>query len=750
MAIVSENAQKLLEKRYYLRDSDGNLLEHSWDDICRRVSNNVSSAENIDERGYWQNKFYNKMLNMDFIPSSPCLFNAGTNSQQLSSCFIVDIEDNIESIFSTVAECAKIFHRCGGAGFSMHKIRPKGSPCNSSGSTASGVVSFMRIFNAVVNEVKQGNKRNGALKIDLNVSHPEIFEFIHCKDNTSELTNMNISVSITNKFIDAVENDLDWDLKFNGKVFKTVKAKDLWNEIIYSAWKTGEPGLSFQTNMNNGNMNPHIQKDVYGNPCHEFVNIPYTSCNLASFNLPHCIVDNKIDKQLLTDNIETTFRFLDNMVSVNKLPLPKIQKMTELVRPIGMGTMGFGNLLYELKIPYNSQKCLEFANNLYSDIYHIATNYNIKLAKDKGYYPAWENSKWDKEKHIKVRCSSQLSIAPNGSIAFIANTTGGIEPEFALVYFREDNEGIRYPVINYVFKKYLKENNLYNTDILEKISKNNGSIQGLDDIFDKNTQSIFVTANDISPEWHVKVLATIQKYIDLSISKTVNLPSSATKEEISNIYLMAGKLGVKGVTVYRDGSRESQVLSTGGVSTKIDVESINEDFPRGYIEDVPEGLTYRKFKLTTGCGSLYFFLGIDEFDGKIYDCFCNTDGTSGCPVNSQAVSRLLSAGLRGGVPVEYLVKQLDKAGVCPSFQYKRGKGEKLSTGKSCSSAIANVIKSVLKEFCEAENKQEIKEIKSDIQKPNLAFSKCPECHQNTLVKESNCDSCKNCGFSHCG
>ena len=280
-----------------------------------------------------------------------CIFNAGTPSQSLSSCFVVDIEDNIEGIFSTVAECAKIFQMSGGAGFSMRKIRPRGALCNSSGSTASGVISFMNVFNEVVNRVKQGNKRNGALKIDLPCDHPEIFDFIHSKDDTTQLNNMNISVSITDEFINAVENNKDWELIFNNKVYQTVKAIDLWNEIMLSAWKTAEPGLSMQGNMNRGNMNPHLHMEVFGNPCMEYINIPYSSCNLASINLKKVFGLEDVNWNTLKENIELSFRFLDDMITVNRLPLKKIEEVTKAIRPIGLGTMGFAQLLYMLKIP---------------------------------------------------------------------------------------------------------------------------------------------------------------------------------------------------------------------------------------------------------------------------------------------------------------------------------------------------------------------------------------------------------------
>lgn len=873
MTEISKNAEKLLQKRYYLRDKNGNLLEHSWNDIAKRVGYNVGSAEKEELRKQWQETYTNKIANMDFIPSSPCLFNADTQSQQLSSCFVLDIEDNIEGIFHTVAECAKIFQMSGGAGFSMRKIRPKGAICKSSGSVASGVVSFMHVFDEVVNRVKQGNKRNGALKIDLPIDHPEIFEFIHCKDNTNELNNMNISVSITKEFIDAVENDLDWDLKFNGTIYKTVKAKDLWNEIMLAAWKTGEPGLSFQTNMDAGNMNPHLSANVYGNPCftgdmklltqdgykafkelenkevqlinadgnisigkvwcngikkiillalsngkiitctpnhifmlsdnkqckaknlvgkelktynnekimvediideyeakvydfseplthwgvvencivhncHEYVNIPYSSCNLASVLLNKCIKDGKLDKQLLKENVQTTVRFIDDMISVNHLPLPKIQEITEKIRPIGMGTMGLANLLYELKIPYNSEEGQQFINNLYSYIKQCALEENCKLAEEKGIYPAWKGSKWDTEKHLKVRCSSMLSIAPNGSIAFIANTTGGCEPEFALVYQRMDNEKDTYYVVNPVFERYLRENNLYNDDILNTIIKNKGSIQGLDNLFSKDIQRIFVTAGDISPEWHVKILATIQKYIDLSISKTVNLPNTATVEDVSKVYLMAGKMGVKGVTVYRDGCRQDQVLSTN-INKAKPTKKPEMQLEWGTTIESSDDLIGRKRKVITGCGSLHVNAYFDPVDGKLMEVYLSKGSSGGCNSYMIGLSRFISAALRTGMSFAYAIDQLQSIPECASYAVRTATKHDTNKGKCCPNAISYALIDMQNEIFDELGIEEAKFINN---KPKIVSKTdvniCPECGEK-LRFEGGCNTCPNCGYSKC-
>jgi len=753
MATINENVQKLLEKRYLLRDSQGKLIEHTWSDIAKRVSTSIAQAENKNDVSLYIKKFYQKINDMEFIPSSPCIFNAGTPSQSLSSCFIVDIEDNIEGIFQTVAECAKIFQMSGGAGFSMRKIRPNGELCKSSGSKASGVVSFMFIFNEVVNRVKQGNKRNGAIKIDLPCDHPEIFDFIHSKDNTEELTNMNISVSVTKEFVEAVENNSNWDLKFNGKVYRTVKATDLWNEIMICAHKTGEPGLSYQTNMDDGNMNPHIYLEVFGNPCHEFVNVPYSSCNLLSINLMKILKNNKVDWNKLEENIRLAFRFLDNMITMNKLPLKKIEDMTKSLRPIGLGTMGLAQLLYSLKIPYDSQECLNFVDELYSFINEKALKYNIELAKERGVYPAWKGSKWE-EQNLEVRCSSMTSIAPNGSIAFIANTTGGIEPLWALGTIRTDNDNDKYYTFDSVFEKYLKENNLYTEEILKIITKNDGSIQGLDDIFTKETQRIFITANDISPEWHVKVLAQIQKYVSLSISKTVNMPNTATVEDVGNVYLMAAKSGIKGITVYRDGCRENQVLTT---SNTIKEEIIDVTLDRGFVIKAPSEANGKTYKFVSGCGNAYINVTWDE-QGNINQTFTNKGSSGTCKSNQEAVSRLVSLSLRGGIPIEKIIDQLESVDICSSYTTARAKGKPVSKGASCPHAIANILKQAVKdvdnEFKNIKNipskvSNEIEErVELIVNQVKYNLNNCPDCG-DPLINEGSCIDCKSCGYSKC-
>lgn len=725
------NVIDLLRKRYFLKDADGNYLENTWSDICWRVGKNIASVETDEElKSFYESAFCRAMLFMDILPSSPVLFNAGTPLQQLSSCFIIDIDDNMESIAEAWKEASLIFKSGGGVGFNISSLRPKGALVKSSNGEASGPISFMKVFNTIVEQVKQGGRRKGAIKVDLNVEHPDIIDFIHCKDNTTELNNMNISVSISDAFMEAVENDKDWPLVFNDQVYKVVKARDLWIEIIKSAWATGEPGLSFRDTMDRANPNPHLGRIWGSNPCMEFVNIPYSSCNLASINLDNMVEDGELKWEKITYYVRLLVRFLDNMIEVNKLPLKKIEEVTKLIRPIGIGTMGYANMLYKLGLRYGSEAALKLTEQLYAHIYKSALMESQELAKERGTYPGWKGSKWEAQ-GILIRNSSLLSIAPNGSIAFIAQTTGGIEPEFALVYQRTTNEGTKYLVTNKVFENELKRRGLYSQELIEQIYNSGGSIQHLD--LPDDLKKVFVVAHDITPEEHLKTLAVVQKHVDMSVSKTINLPKEATVKDVADIYQKAWQLGIKGVTVYRDGSRPEQVLSTGTTSISNNSIKVKE---RGYIEAARLKATGIRLKLNTGCGSLWLSAFLDD-DNNIVEIFTDI-GQGNCISNTQALSRMISLALRGGISLDDIVDQLQSACTCPSYAVAKAKGKDVSPGKSCPSAIAHALLDLQREL-----KQQV------IKSSEAVFTvTCPQCN-SMLTLESGCWSCKSCGYSKC-
>lgn len=1083
MANISENAQDLLNKRYLRKDYD----EKTWEDICCRVADAIADGEEGEFlRTKWFGEFYNLMINMDFIPSTPVLLNADAeNPGQLSSCFIIDIRDNIESIYQAKAECAKIFQKNGGVGFNISALRPSESDVETSKGYAGGPIDFMEEFDLTADIVTRHNIRKGAMKIDLACWHPDIFKFIHCKDDINKLQHMNISVSTTNKFMNAVLEDQEWQLKFpdfswnkeiynnewNGnidewelkgypvKIYQTIKAKDLYKEINVSAWKTGEPGISMIDNMDQKNTNPHLghiagsnpclhkdsyiqtenglekisklksriwngynynqtktwktgikqvvrimtnsgfeyittpdhkflldndewceakdligkqikfdfsekewiganpypqvnyqilgfelgdgcfhkasnrMKYIYATPdkdqqiidlienefndsfypqggkltvnipndtiyadafsnkierrmipdwmltlpkkemsyflkglfsangcnlkkyhkiqlvsinkemlqqiqqmlllfgikaklwyhnkqhdvsfingvytckqschlvisresyykflddigfiqdykngyekttlikkednfetviliseldevevwdftesqyhqgitngayvhnCAEFVNIPYSSCNLGSGNLANFGNSKEEVLETLKRIIPKAVRFIDNMITVNKLPLEKIDKVTKAIRPIGLGTFGLADLLYKLKIPYNSDEGYKFIDILYEELFNQAKLASCKLAEEKGVYPEWKGSKWEQE-NIKIRNSNLLSIAPTGSISFLANASGGLEPNYALVMQRRTNTGDLYYIINSIFEQELKTKGLYSQELIEKIFKNNGSVKGLKEI-PADMQKIFVTAYDITPEEHLKVLSIIQSHVDLSCSKTINLPNKTTVEEIMDLYLSAWKLGIKGITVYRDGCRNNQVLTTGSSAPKNNEIKVGQ-----YIKPKkrPKITKAEIEEFQVGCGKLYITVG--EVNNQPFETFTNLGNAGVCPGFSAGLSRMVSLALRSGIDPDDVIDQLTSV-TCANCRGKK------TDAKSCPDAYGKALKRKFKK--QAKEQKIVNEADETVAIIKNDFALCPECGAKLNFSEG-CVSCTSCGFSKC-
>ena len=483
-----------------------------------------------------------------------------------------------------------------------------------------------------------------AIKIDLNDWHPDILKFIHCKDDTSKLQFMNISVSLSDKFMTAVLEDKDWQLLFPDyekakdiydkewdgnidkwiekgypvKIYNTLKAKDLYRIIMKAAWKTGEPGVSFRDTMDRYNPNPHLGTVDRSNPCSEFVSIPYNSCNLGSINLTTVVKNGQLDVDKLSYLIKNSFRFLDNMITVNRLPLKKIEDITKGVRSIGLGVMGLADMMYLLGIKYNSKEGFLFIDNLFKFIYNKALETSMELAEEKGVYPLYKGSKWEQE-GIKVRNSNFLSIAPTGSISFIAGVSGGIEPNFALAYSRRTNEGNIYYIVNPIFEQALGG---CSEELLEKIINNNGSCQGIEKI-PYEIREVFVTSMDISAEDHTIALSKVQNNVDLSVSKTVNILNNATVQDIMDVYIQAWKLGAKGITVYRDGSRENQTLATTRENSN------KAELLRGDWASIADDTQYYKRKIYIGCGKITLFIGWSPSQHKIQEFWVKRSGTGG-------------------------------------------------------------------------------------------------------------------------
>lgn len=649
-----------------------------------------------------------------------------------------------------------------------------------------GVVGFMEEFDITADVVTRNNARKGAIKIDLACWHPDIFKFIHSKDNTEKLKMMNISVSMTDKFMKAVKNKENWDLVFPDysickevyndewdgniekwigkgypvKIYDTVNAYDLYREIMECAWKTGEPGVSFIDTMDSNNPNKHLGSVMGTNPCAEFASIAFNSCNLESINLLTCI-DSKnktFDFDKLKRLTALATRFLDNMITINKLPIEEIEKVTKSVRSIGLGMMGFADMLYVLDIPYGSNKALEMMEQISKTMYLTAFETSKILAEEKGVYSAWKGSEWEK-KGIKLRNSNFLSIAPTGSISFIADVSGGLEPNFALVYSRKTNEGDLYYVSNKIFKERMEELGLYTDKILEKIANNHGSCKGIQEI-PQHIQDVFTVSHDLTPVQHTDIVAVAQKYVDLSISKTINLLKSATIEDVMDVYMYAWEKRIKGITVYRDGSRENQTLAVKRDDTNEEIGSgnVHKELPRGVIFEVSDDLIGKKAKLTTGCGSLHVQGWFDPTSGDLMEVFFSKGSEGGCNSFMGGLSRMVSLAARGGVPIEAIVDQLNSSNTCPSYVSRRIIKKDVSKGNSCPTAIGNVLmdmqKQVWDELGELDNNEQIVIIKNNNNKNTKSNNEiknkeiCPEC-DNEIYLTEGCVSCPNCGWSRC-
>jgi ribonucleoside-diphosphate reductase alpha chain len=549
---LSVNALKVLEERYLLKDSDGKIIETPTEMFFRVAKTIASNKKQRQE-------FFEAMKNFEFLPNSPTLMNAGTKLGQLSACFVLPIEDSLESIFRTLDDMALIQQSGGGTGFSFSRIRPKGDIVKSTKGIASGPVSFMRIYDATTETIKQGGKRRGANMGILNVHHPDILEFVNSKSG-KRLSNFNISVAATDDFLNKVLKNQKFNLinPRNNHVEEKINAKELFNVIIQNAHSTGDPGMIFIDEINRKHPLYGIGKIEATNPCGEVPLLPYESCNLGSINLSKMLKDGKLDWTKLKETVCMAVEFLDNVIDKNKYPLKEIEKITKANRKIGLGVMGFADMLLMMKISYDSKKALKLGEKIIAFIEQKAIEKSAELGRKKGSFPNFKHSKW--VKYRAMRNATLTTIAPTGTISIIAGCSSGIEPLFALAFYREVLEGKKLSEINPVFQNELIKRNLWNDRTIERVM-NTGSIQKT--TLPKDLKRIFMTSMDISPEQHVRMQSSFQMHVDNAVSKTVNLPENASKEEVRKVYLLAWKLRCKGITVYRYGSKEKQVLYKG-------------------------------------------------------------------------------------------------------------------------------------------------------------------------------------------
>ena len=704
---LSENALKVLERRYLKKDKEGRVVE-TPDELFRRVAKTIASSDKAYGRNEAQvreleNRFYEMLSSLEFMPNSPTLMNAGRELSQLSACFVLPIEDSMESIFESLKATAMIHKSGGGTGFSFSRLRAKNSMVLSTGGIASGPVSFMKVYDAATQAVKQGGTRRGANMGILRIDHPDILEFIQCKDLDKDITNFNISISVTDNFMQKLEKGEDYDLidPHTKKPVKQLNAKLVFDLIVKQAHKNGEPGVIFIDRMNQFNPTPKLGSYESTNPCGEQVLLPYESCNLGSINLdkmckeagPGYEVDPErsrtIDWDKLSTVIHLAVHFLDNVIDVNKYPLKEIERMTRLNRKVGLGVMGWASLLCRLSIPYNSEEALALAEKVMSFISEEARKESEALAKYKGVFPSFKGSIHDKPDGAKLRNATLTTIAPTGTISIIAGPcSSGIEPLFAISYYRMVMDQDKLIEADPVFEGIARKRGFYSRELMAKIAEQ-GCIQRIGEI-PEDIKRVFVVAHDISSQWHIRMQAVFQKYTDNAVSKTINLPNEATLDDVAQAYLLAYQLGCKGVTIYRDRSREEQVLN---IERKKDTkqESAGKDLKKPEaIEKIaprprPEVVTGTTTKVATGCGNLYVTINSDE-ECMPFEVFTQMGKAGGCAASQlEAIGRLVSLAFRSGIEVKSIIEQLRNIR-CPSPSWE--KGVRIF---SCADAIARVV-----------------------------------------------------------
>ena len=750
---ITENALTVLKERYFKKDENRKPIENVKQ-MFERIAKNIAQADknygaSDEEVKKTTDQFYELTASLDFMPNSPTLMNAGKPLQQLSACFVLPIEDDMERIFQTVKDTAMIHKSGGGTGFSFSRLRPSRDTVQKTGGVASGPISFMRIFNAATEEIKQGGTRRGANMGILRVDHPDILHFIKSKSDPTQLNNFNISVAVTENFMKALEEGKEYDLinPRNKKKVKSLNAHKVFDLIVKMAWKNGEPGIVFLDRMNKDNPTPKMGEIESTNPCGEQPLLPYESCNLGSINLKQVVKDREVNWDHLRKIVYTSVHFLDNVIDMNKYPIEVIEKNTKKNRKIGLGVMGFAEMLFLLGISYNSEEGIQIGEKVMKFIDDEARKASEILAEKRGPFPNFKESTYKNDKPI--RNATRTTIAPTGTISIIANCSSGVEPLFAISFVKNVMDNVKLFETNDVFEKIAKEKGFYSKKLIEKIADEGGATSHLDEV-PEEMKKLFAVAHDVAPEWHIKMQAAFQKYTNNAVSKTVNFPNKATEEDIREVYLLAQKLGCKGVTVYRDGSRDMQVLQTK--KSKESEAAEKAVVAQGIVpRKRPEIITGKTYKMKTSYGNLFITVNNDE-KGKPFEVFTNIGKAGGFfAAKTEAISRLISLALRCGIKPEEVISQLKGIrGPMPTWT-------KEGTILSLSDAIAKILEKHLKkdeQRLDLEYNQNRKEetAKAKVDNGSLADAgiapECPECG-GVLEHEGGCVVCRGCGYSKC-
>ena len=758
---LTDNSQIVLQRRYLSKDREGNVLEDA-DGMFRRVAQNLSQADlnygaTEDERLATEEEFADVMRRLEFLPNSPTLMNAGRELQQLSACFVLPVEDSLDSIFSMVKSTALIHKSGGGTGFSFSRLRPEGDVVGSTGGVASGPVSFINAFDAATDVVKQGGTRRGANMGILDVTHPDIIKFIRAKEDGRHLLNFNVSVAITEEFMERVQQNEKYDLinPRTGKVTGQLNAKEVFELITQLAWQTGDPGIVFMDRINRENPNPQLGAIESTNPCGEQPLLPFESCNLGSINLARMVrytdEDTEIDWQRLARVTGTAVHLLDNVIDMNNYPIPEIEKMSRTTRRIGVGVMGFSDLLVQLGIGYDSEEALQLGEEVMRRIQEETYRASVELAEKRGPFPSWEGSAYRQpgphgRPIMRMRNSAPVTIAPTGTISIIAGASSGIEPLFALSYVRNVMDNTRLVEGNPYFEAVARREGFYSAELMEQLAEK-GSLEDLD--VPHWVKNVFRTSHDISPNWHVRMQAAFQRHTDNSVSKTINFPHSATIADVAEAYLLAYQTGCKGITVYRDGSKSEQVLSTGETGREITQELAPATRT---IRERPRQIQGITERVRTGHGNMYITINFDE-NQQPFEVFGTLGKAGGCDsAQLEAISRLVSLALRSGIGPDEVISQLKGITCCPAWDdgtlVRSGPDavalaleRRLSDPEAWSEAVADAMQlSFIADPHQANG--------NGSGDSGYQARKCPDCN-GTLHYLEGCVMCVSCGWNKC-